>query len=61
MDIKYPKISKQRVTQNSFYLVAIDYYVKFCANVYYQKILSFLTQRETYKQNMGPKRHENGS
>ena len=61
MVLKYTKISKQRVTQNSFCLVAVDYYLKFCANIYHQKILSFLTHRETYKQNIGPKRLENGS
>ena len=46
MDLKYPKISKQRV--NGVCLVAIDYFQKVCAKIYYQKILSFLRHQETY-------------
>ena len=61
MDLKYTKISKQRKTQNCFCVVAADCYLKFCANIYHQKILSFLTDTETYNQNIGPKRHENDS
>ena len=37
MDVKYPKISKQWVTQHSF-----------CANINHQKILRFLRHRKTY-------------
>ena len=48
IDVKHPKISKQTVTQYSFCLVAIDYYLKFCANIYHQKILNFWRHRETY-------------
>ena len=46
MDLKYPKTSKQLVTQNSFCLVDIGYYLIFCANIYHQKILSFLTHKK---------------
>ena len=55
-----PKIP-QNIQSEGFCLVAIDYYPKFCANIYHQKILSFLTDTETYNQNIGPKRHENDS
>ena len=55
-----PKIP-QNIQSEGFCLVAIDYYLKFCANIYHQKILSFLTDTETYNQNIGPKRHENDS
>ena len=48
VDLKHPKISMQRVTQHGFSWVAIDYYLRFCANIYHQEILSFLRHRGTY-------------
>ena len=45
-----PQISKHGVTQHSFCLVAIDFYLRFCASIYHQKILrlSFWRYRDTY-------------
>ena len=58
VDVKYPKISKQRVTQYSVCVVALEWYLEFCANIYHQKI-GFLTTENMLKYSMGRKMHEN--
>ena len=56
MDLKYPKISKQRVTQNSFYLVAIDYYVKVLCKCILSENIEFLNTERNIQTKHGSKK-----